>query len=330
MNLSRVATAFPSLLLATSSIFITLQTILGMSTISTPVKIVDSHVHVWADFGESTIGGYPYAEGQDPPEFLKNAASTATLLDQMDANKVTGSVIIQPINHKFDHSYVTNAIEKHPDRFKGMLLHNPSLSPEDAVTQLEDLTLKGFVGVRFNPYLWPKVGEKRWMPMSRPGDAGEAVYKRCAELHMPVGIMCFQGLQLHYDDIVQLLKSSPKTVCVVDHFGFTGFTEDGNEAFEQLLKLSEYPQVVVKISALFRLADVSPYDRVRTERFEPLMKAFGADRLMFGTDFPFVLEHEPERYSGMIRLVSSWMTDENTMKAVMGGTAERIFGPWKI
>ena len=165
--------------------------------------------------------------------------------------------------------------------------------------------------------------------MSMPGGAGLAVYRRCAELHMPVGVMCFQGLQLHYDDILELLKASPKTMLVLDHFGFTAFTPEGEaSAFQLLLKLAEYPQVHVKISALFRLKDTSPYDRVKKERLEPLLAAFGADRLLFGTDFPFVLEQEPEQYDGTVKLVSSWLEKESDRSAVMGGTAEKLFGPW--
>ena len=290
--------------------------------------VIDSHLHVWASKQEAE-NGFPYAKGQDPPESLQDSASVSALLKKMDENNVDGSLIVQPINHKFDHSYVISAIKNHPDRFKGMLLHDPSISSSEIVSQLEDLALKGFVGVRFNPYLWPKKsGGDGWQAMSTQGGGGLAVYRRCAELQMPVGVMCFQGLHLHYDDIIELLKSSPKTNLILDHFGFTSFTPEGDEAFQKLLKLAEYPQVYVKISALFRLKDSSPYIKVKTGRFEPLLKAFGADRLMFGTDFPFVLEQEPERYDGMVGLVSSWMDDETTRSAVMGGTAEKLFGPW--
>ena len=293
----------------------------------TNTKVIDSHLHVWANTKESTTG-FPYAEGQEPPASLSEVASTTSLLEKMNANGVDGSLIVQPINHKFDHSYVTKAISDHPGRFKGMMLHDPSQSPQDAVSTLEDLALKGYVGVRFNPYLWTKTGETSWTPMSSPNGSGLAVYKRCAELHMPVGVMCFQGLQLHYDDIVALLKASPKTTLVLDHFGFTGFNPEGESAFEKLVALAEYPQVVVKVSALFRLGDSSPYERVRKERFGPLLKAFGAERLMFGTDFPFVVEQEPERYEGMVQLVASWTEKEEDKTALMGETAERLFGPW--
>jgi predicted TIM-barrel fold metal-dependent hydrolase len=290
-------------------------------------KVIDSHLHVWANTKEVS-SGFPYAEGQEPPASLSEVASTSSLLQKMNANGVDGSLIVQPINHKFDHSYVSKAISDYPDRFKGMLLHDPSLLPQDAVSTLENLALKGYVGVRFNPYLWPKTGDKSWTPMSSPDGSGLAVYKRCAELHMPVGVMCFQGLQLHYDDILELLKASPETTLVLDHFGFTGFTPDGEAAFQKLLGLASYPQVVVKVSALFRLGDSSPYERVRQERFEPLLQVFGAERLMFGTDFPFVVEQEPERYEGMVKLVASWIEKEDDEAAIMGGTAERLFGPW--
>jgi predicted TIM-barrel fold metal-dependent hydrolase len=64
---------------------------------------------------------------------------------------------------------------------------------------------------------------------------------------------------------------------------------------------------------------------VKNERFTPLLEAFGGNRLMFGTDFPFVLEQEPEKYEGMVELVSSWMKDDATRSAVMGKTAEVSF-----
>ena len=160
--------------------------------------------------------------------------------------------------------------------------------------------------------------------------AGLATYKRCAELRMPVGVMCFQGLDLHYDDILNLLKASPQTEMILDHFAFTSLTENGNESFQKLLDLAKYPQVYVKVSALFRQGDVAPYERVKLERLDPLLQAFGSDRLLFGTDFPFVLEQN-EQYKGTVGLVSSWLAeDEKGRATVIGGTAARLFGPWGI
>lgn len=287
-------------------------------------KVIDSHLHVWATTDESK--SYPYAVGQEPPPILADRASTDQLLKSMDGAGVNGALIVQPINHKYDHTYVTAAISAHPTKFKGMLLHDPTLNAEEAVKRLEELALKGFVGVRFNPYLWAD-GDQ----MSKKGGCGLAVYKRCVELQMPVGVMCFNGLGFHFEDIVKLIECSPDTTLIMDHFGFTGLNEDGDKAFEQLLSLAKYDNVVIKISALFRVAgpgdDTYPYEGVRTRRFVPLLEAFGADRLMFGTDFPFVLE-EDGAYNGAVELVSSWLTTASERDAIMGGTAVRLFGPW--
>lgn len=285
---------------------------------STPARIIDSHLHVWANQAESQ--DFPYA--QEPPDSLQDEASVDKLLALMARHSIDGALIVQPINHQYDHRYVLGAIRAHPDRFKGMLLHDPSLDAEAAVARLEELALGGFVGVRFNPYLWPKVGDQQWEPMSQ--GAGLAVYRRCGELRMPVGVMCFQGLSLHYNDIIKLLNESPSTPLILDHFGFTALDDDA--AFDKLLSLAAYPQVHVKISALFRLGDQSPFTGVYQKRFLPLLKTFGADRLLFGSDFPFVLE-QPEAY-GMVDVVKVWLESDAERQAVLGGTAEKLFGAW--
>jgi len=82
------------------------------------VKTIDSHLHVWADTKESAM--FPYALDKDPPDSLKDRASTSALLDQMNKAGVDGALIVQPINHQYDHSYVTQALKDHPSKFKGL------------------------------------------------------------------------------------------------------------------------------------------------------------------------------------------------------------------
>lgn len=285
---------------------------------------IDSHLHVWATADEAA-STYPYAgPDQTPPTQLQNLASPSELLKKMSEAGVDGALIVQPINHKFDHSYVAEAMRAHPGKFKGMMLHDPSLSAEAAVARLEELVLGGFVGVRFNPYLWPEGGR-----MSE-SDGGSAVYRRCGELNVPVGVMCFKGLGGHIDDIEKLISQSPGTVLVLDHLGFCALNAEGDKAFDQLLSLAKNPNVMVKVSALFRNTgeeDSFPYDKVKCRRFDPLLEKFGHQRLMMGSDFPFVLETEGS-YIGAVDTVRSWVVDAEVRDAIMGGTAERAFGPW--
>ncbi len=203
------------------------------------------------------------------------------------------------------------------------MLFDPSQEgdADAALMRFEELVLDGFVGVRFNPYLFDG--------MMNENQAAVKIFQRCGELQLPVGIMCFKGIELHYDDIMKLCEISPDTIVILDHFGFASV--DNSNQFDQVLKLKE-KNVFVKISALFRLGDDSSgstYDKVKEMRFEPLLDAYGADRLMFGTDFPFVTQ-EDIGYKGAVDLVSSWLggRSEEERNAVMGGTAERLFGVW--
>jgi len=295
---------------------------MSSSSSANPV-VIDSHLHVWADEEESKI--FPYSPGSEPPPALANAASAARLIETMKSCGVAGALIVQPINHKYDHSYVAEAIAAHPSVFKGMMLHDPSRDAEEAVQDLEQLLLDGFVGVRFNPYLWPEGKRMSDDP------AAVAMCRRCADLKVPIGIMCFKGLDLHYDDICSLIRKSPDTPIVLDHFGFTGLDEKGDKNFEKLLSLAEKKNVHVKISALFRIAgDVSPfpYEDVRRRRFVPLLERYGASRLLWGTDFPFVIETEGG-YEGAVDVVRSWCgVEQKDAAAILGGTSENLFGKW--
>ncbi len=287
---------------------------------SMPAAVIDAHLHIWA----TTVDSLHYPYDQPPPPALQDVASPEALLECMKEAGVDGALIVQPINHRFDHTYVSDAIAKYPAKFKGMLLHDPSLPPKFALERLEQLILSGFVGVRFNPYLW--VDGKL---MSEDGSGGLEVFKRCAELRVPVGIMCFKGLNLHIDDILALLSKSPETKIVLDHFGFCALSEEGHRAFDLLLDLARYPNVYVKISAMFRNTgdkDSYPYVMIKEKRFMPLLEVYGAKRLMMGSDFPYVLETTGS-YAGAVETVLSWMPP-GEREAVMGGTAQSLFGSW--
>ena len=41
---------------------------------------------------------------------------------------------------------------------------------------------------------------------------GRALFAKAGELNMPVGFMCFQGFDMHADDIEALVKTYPETV----------------------------------------------------------------------------------------------------------------------
>ncbi|CAA6659982.1 unnamed protein product [Spirodela intermedia] len=221
---------------------------------------------------------------------------------------VDGALIVQPITHMFDHSYVTNALKKYPSKFIGCCLANPA-DNGSGIAHLEHLVLKdGYRAVRFNPYIWPS-GQKM------TNEIGKALFSKAGELGVPVGIMCMKGLGLHVSEIEELCTAFPSTVVLLDHLGFTKPDENGKEnvGFSELLKLSRFPQIYVKFSALFRLSRrLFPYEDM-SALLSRAVSSFGADRIMWGR------QQAVAAIAGQIPLPSS------DLEWIMGRTATRLF-----
>ncbi|KAK9865401.1 hypothetical protein WJX84_007086 [Apatococcus fuscideae] len=247
---------------------------------------IDSHLHVWARPDQASQ--YPFKNqllseaAEVMPEHPGIAGDVDWLLQEMQEAGVTGAMIVQPSDaHLFDHSYVTSVIRAHPGHFVGCLLADPR-PHHKGLQELERLiTTEGYRAVRFHPYRWPE-GE------TMANELGRAMYKRAGELGAPVGFMCFHGLSAQMPAIEALMAHSPKTRVIMDHFGFCSMDDLGSENWKALSRLASHPQVHIKLSAFFRVSRQPwPYMDARPA-IRRLVDAFGAERCMWGTDFPFV------------------------------------------
>ena len=293
--------------------------------------VIDAHLHVWSK-------SHAYAKGKEPPpELGDDVASAEALKKSMDENGIDGALIVQPINYEYDHSYVASMLKVEPERFRGMALANPSSADgAAAAAQLRSAceTAPGqWVGVRFNPYLWkPAAQEGEWMA----DEAGLALLEKCHDLDLPIGVMAFGGLRPLVPSLVKLLEH-PKTVpIVIDHWGFCrdapgekpseklGFDQT---AFDTLLDLGrKYPRLYVKLSAMFRVAATdAPHEDLKP-RFDALLAAFGPDRLMWGSDFPFV-QLQTGGQAGSLDAIRRFAKDlpKPQQAAILGGTAQKLF-----
>ncbi len=272
---------------------------------------IDSHLHVWAHDPDN----YPYRAGQEVPSARGDAEF---LLDLMDDADVAGALIVQPIVHGFDHSYVDDTLEKWPDRFTGMCLIDPQAP--DPVEMLEELVGRGYRGVRFNPALW-REGELM------NGDVGRALYKRAGELGIPVGFLVSPH---SYEEIETLATAYPGTDAVVDHFGHCVPARDGSSVaeFDRLIDMSRYPRLNIKLSEFPRASNEEfPYPDL-FDWVHRLIEAYSADRLMWGTDFPFIVEQTGYTRGWEIADQIEPAIDPDLSDRILGGTCERLFGTW--
>lgn len=280
-------------------------------------KVIDSHLHVWASPLEAA-DMYPYFPGQEPTL----PGHSDFLLQCMAEAGVDGALIVQPINHKFDHSYVTSVLKKYPTKFVGCCLANPA-EDGSGLKQLEDLILKdGYRAVRFNPYLWPS-GQQM------TNEIGKALFSEAGKLGVPVGFMCMKGLNLHLSEIERLCTEYPSTVVILDHLAFCKppINDEENLTFSELLKLSIFPQVYIKFSALFRVSRKPyPYEDL-SELLSQVVSSFGANRVMWGSDFPYVVPEcgYKEAKEAVSIIANRLPLSSSELEWIMGRTVVQLF-----
>ncbi|GGG72998.1 amidohydrolase family protein [Edaphobacter dinghuensis] len=230
--------------------------------------LIDSHVHVWKH--DPT---FPFAEGAHvPPE----DASAEMLLELMKANGVARTVLIQVIDYRWDNSYLASVLKRYPLYFKGVCRVNP----EDPVApdHLSELTEQGFDGVRISP---SAAADGDWIrgPLMHP------LWRRCAQLKVPMTVLT---PVTRLPDLVSLIEQNPELTVVIDHMADSPLDEP--KKLELLLALARYPRVFVKISHMWSLSKQAyPYADA-AEQVKRLYDRFGAERLMWGTDWPISLK----------------------------------------
>jgi L-fuconolactonase len=268
-----------------------------------PSRCIDSHVHVWAHDRR-----FPFAAGAKVPE---GDFSVERLIELMRANRVDRTVLIQVIHYKWDNRYLLDVLRRYPRLFRGVCRVNP----EDpaAPDTLAQLTEQGFRGVRLSPAAGP---EGDWIrgPLMRP------LWKRCAALRVPMTLLI---PVTRLPDIVPLLDAHPELTVVIDHMA--DCPVDRPDLLRLLLDLARYPRLFVKITHLWSLSKEGyPYPDVE-EQVKRIYDAFGADRLMAGTDWPIRLELLD--YAGRLSLYREHMKffTPAERRMILCGTAERVW-----
>ncbi|KAK3035850.1 hypothetical protein RJ639_032987 [Escallonia herrerae] len=288
-----------------------------MATVAEPnkksTKIIDSHLHVWAS-PQQAADKYPYFPGQEPTL----PGDVNFLLECMEEAGVYGALIVQPINHKFNHSLVTSVLKKYPSKFVGCCLANPA-EDGSGVQQLEHLILKdGYRTVRFNPYLWPS-GQQM------TNEIGKALFSKAGELGVPVAFMCMKGLKLHLSEIEDLCSEFPSTIVLPSHF-----TLPHSKSWPDFHRQNSV-LVHVKFSALFRVSRTPyPYEDL-SQLLSQIVSSYGANRVMWGSDFPYVVPEcgYKEAKEAVSLLAHRVPLLSSELEWIMGKTVMELFqGQW--
>ena len=236
--------------------------------------IIGAHVHVWLIAPEKypwqPIGGYlPTTE-----------ASVADLLGVMTSAGVDRAVLVQPTPYGWENDYMLDAVRSCPERFKAVCLVDP-YSAESPMKLQQLVRQQGVKGVRFN---WNLDLSHAWSTDTRHA----RIWSVAKEMGIPV---CLQLSWSQLGQAADMADQYPQVRIVVDHLGRPepGSQEDST-TFKQFLALAEHSNCYAKLSGLYYFSRQAAPFRDSWALLRATVGAFGAQRCLWGSDYPFVLE----------------------------------------
>jgi predicted TIM-barrel fold metal-dependent hydrolase len=240
--------------------------------------LVDTHTHVVSHDQDT----YPFAPAELPTGawYLDAAYDVDELLALMDGAGVDRVVLVQPSGaYSFDNRYVADAVAAHPDRCAGVCtidIDPARVSGADAAAELRRwITGRGLHGVRVFALAFD--GGDGWLADRATYPVWDEV--RAGGAHPVVTIF---GHQLGALD--RLLTDLPDLAVSLDHCAFPDLSGGVEAGLAALVALAHHPGLHLKISSHVlesaAAAGADPADPV-----DVLAGAFGAERLMWGSDF---------------------------------------------
>jgi predicted TIM-barrel fold metal-dependent hydrolase len=250
------------------------------------LKIIDPHVHVWVNDPR-----YPWpAENTNPP---KEDYTPEMLLALMEQHGVAHTVIVHPMHYRWDCRFVGDTLKKYPDKFRGVCRVNPEAA--DAADALTKWTEEwGFHGVRLSP---SANASGDWIENAALMDP---IWKRAAELRVP---MCILTRPARLPAIAALAARYPELDVVIDHMADCPPADLAQR--QLLLDLARLPRTHVKISHTWSISEQEYPWRDTWDLVKSVHGAFGAERIMWGTDWPVSLSKTD--YGSTLRLITDAM-----------------------
>ena len=96
--------------------------------------------------------------------------------------------------------------------------------------------------------------------------------------------------------------------------------------FQAVLSLGREERAAVKLSAPFRISRAGPPYADLDPFAEALIAAFGPERCVWGSDWPFLDLPRSIRYPETLAALSRWLPDEADREQVLWHTPDRLFG----
>lgn len=232
------------------------------------------------------------------PVFGSTAAEIVRQMDRLGIDRLIMSHHLVVFHGGADaDDPVLAAMHAHPGRIFGYCCPDPRLGDTGAA-YVERRVEQGFVGIKLHDY--------RGLPYT--AKALREVYALATERRIPV---LFHSAGSRFRASFQpVLEAFPDLICILAHGG-AGYPQYTHEALDEDAGfVKSFPGAHLDFSAA-----ISPPAYPRA-----IIAKLGADRVLFGSDMPFV--------NGAYTLgcMAALDLDDAQMRAILHGNAERLFG----
>lgn len=272
---------------------------------------IDSHQHFWNYDAEQ----YPWMT--DSLAALRRDFSPADLKQELDDVGIDGCVAVQARQTLDEGRWLCSLADE--NRFIKGVVGWVDLRSEAADEQLDELNAHSqFVGVRH-------------VVQDEPDDrfiVGEDFVR---------GISLLAKYELRYDVLIypkqlpatlELVKKFPDQPFVLDHIAKPPIKGGALEGWDaQIKQLAKFPNVMCKVSGMVTEADWSHWE---VEHFDPyldvVLEAFGAKRLMYGSDWPVCTLAGTYKQVQSLALRLADRLSESERDLFWGGNAIEFYG----
>ena len=271
---------------------------------------VDAHVHVWTD----DVATYPLASGCQLDQVKPERFMPHEVLAHANRSGVTRIVLVQMSYYGADNAYMLDVMAAHPGVFAGIGVVDWSTPEPDR--EMVALSRRGVRGFR----IYPKdVPLDCWLD----GEGFERMFVCAADNALAIcpliGVDALPAL-------ARMCERHPDTTVLIDHLCRIGAGQQPvtPAAVSDLCAMARFPRVMVKVSAFYALGQGPPHDDL-AEPVRRVVVAFGAQRLMWGSDCPYQVARETyEAGIAPIRDRYGFLTDDDR-EWLLRRTAESVF-----
>ena len=260
-------------------------------------SIIDTHAHVFHR-------ELPFIESRRfTPSY---DAAFEAFMGQLDIHQIERAVLIAVSILGNDNRYLVESLQRAEGRLRGVV----AIDPETDFRLLQGYADAGLVGIRVNLTGGLAVPDFSSFAWQRVLD-----FCRAHEWHIEINDRCIRLAE----SVLPLIHDGVRVV--IDHFGMPdkvlGTDDPG---FQQLLSFASSGRVWVKMSGAYRTST-----DIALRAAPMLLNTFGAQRLMWASDWPFTQFESSQQYAMQLAQLERWLPNAADRQKVLWDTPAELF-----